>query len=249
MDPFLTSDAWKELSGDYGLSAGEASSHSIKSLALSELLKEEACKTYIEWLRGHIGSPNLSVASSMLVKRVAHLLVAPVLSAMTYYDRGIGAELERCRLFHPEASAAGTAFPFLALSGARVTAPEAGNREAWRAEVVGQLFAERLTPLMKTIAAAGSVPMATLWENVMARIAPVYACREGEDGERSRRARDDFFFMAKGSSGELFGMRKNPLSSFTELDESRRLTGRSRRLTCCLYYQMAPEYCLKCPKL
>ena len=26
------------------------------------------------------------------------------------------------------------------------------------------------------------------------------------------------------------------------------IVGRSRRLTCCLYYQMAPEYCLKCPK-
>ena len=248
MDHFLTSDAWRELAGDYSLSVGEEAPPSVKSLALSELLKEESCRAYLEWLRDHIGSPNLSVASSMLVKRMAHLLVAPILSAMTYYDRGIGAELEHCRLFHPDASAAGTAFPFMALSKAKVTAPEPGKREAWRAESVRQLFAERLTPLLKTIAAAGSISTAILWENVMARIVPVYGNDGDGDGELSRRARDDFFYLTRGASGEPFGTRRNPLGSFAELDENRRLTGRSRRLTCCLYYQMAPEYCLKCPK-
>ncbi|XID94696.1 IucA/IucC family C-terminal-domain containing protein [Paenibacillaceae bacterium WGS1546] len=248
MDSFLTSDAWKELSGDYGLATGEVSAPSIKSLALSELLKEGTCRAYMEWLMEHIGSPNVSVASSMLVKRVASLLVAPVLSAMTYYNRGIGIELEHCRLFHPDASAVGTAFPFMSLSDARVTTPETGNREEWRAVVVRQLFAERLTPLMKTIATAGSLSMAILWENVMARIVPVYVANENQDGELGQRIQDDFLFMTKGCSGELFGMRKNPLGSLTELDESLRVTGRTRRLTCCLYYQMAPEYCLKCPK-
>ncbi len=244
----MTSDAWKELSGDYSLSTGEVSAQSIKSLDLSELLNEKSCRAYMDWLKEHIGSPNLSVASSMLVKRVANLLVAPILGAMTYYDRGIEAELEHCRLFHPDASAAGTAFPFMALSDAKVTAPEIGNRETWRAAVVKQLFADRLTPLMKTIASAGSVSMAILWENVMARIAPLYRCNEEQDLELGQRIRDDFFYLAVGSSGEPFGTRKNPLGPFTELDERRRVAGRSRRLTCCLYYQMAPEYCLKCPK-
>ncbi|OXS60932.1 hypothetical protein B1A99_05205 [Cohnella sp. CIP 111063] len=248
MDPFLTSDAWRELSGDYSLSTGEALPQSIKSLPLSELLKEETCRAYMEWLMGHIGSPNMSVAASMLVKRMASLLVAPLLSAMTYYNRGIGVQLEHCRLFHPDASAAGTAFPFMALSAAEVTAPETRDREAWRAMVVKQLFAERLTPVMKTIAAAGSVSMAILWENVMARIAPVYGHGQEQEGELRRRIRDDFFYMTQICSGEPFGMRKNPLASLTELDENRRLRGRSKRLTCCLYYQMAPEYCLKCPK-
>jgi ferric iron reductase protein FhuF len=136
----------------------------------------------------------------------------------------------------------------MALSAAEVTAPETRDREAWRAMVVKQLFAERLTPVMKTIAAAGSVSMAILWENVMARIAPVYGHGEEQKGELRRRIRDDFFYMTQICSGEPFGMRKNPLASLTELDENRRLRGRSKRLTCCLYYQMAPEYCLKCPK-
>lgn len=248
MDPFLTSDTWQELSGDYSLKMGDAPSSCVKTLALSELLKEEPCRAYLEWLKEHIGSPSLSVASSMLVKRVAYLLVAPILSAMTYYDKGIKVELDQCRLFHPNASAAGTAFPFMALSDVQVTAPEVGKREAWRAEVVRQLFVESLSPIIKRLAAAGSVSKAILWENVMARINPVYIHHEVQEVEQWRRMQDDFHFMTIGSSGELFGMRRNPLSSFTELDAEHRISGRSKRLTCCLYYQMAPEYCLKCPK-
>jgi Uncharacterized Fe-S protein len=248
MDLFLASDAWKELARDYSLAVEQVPRQSFKSLALSELLEEEPRKAYMKWLMGHIGAPHTSVASSMLVKRIAYLLVAPTLTAMTYYNKGIGIKLEHCHLFHMDAATAGTAFPFMAISDVRVTAPDASNREMWRAEVIRQLFAECLTPLMKVIAAAGPVSMAILWENVMARIAPVYAHYEDQDEELSQRIRDDFFFLAKGSSGELFGMRKNPLSSYTEIGDDFCITGRSSRLTCCLYYQMAPEYCLKCPK-
>ncbi|QAY68477.1 IucA/IucC family C-terminal-domain containing protein [Paenibacillus protaetiae] len=249
MNPFLASDAWIELSGDYHLSMGKVPRPYRKTLPLSELLEGELCQSYLGWLMEHIGAPNTSVASSMLVKRIASLLVAPVLSAMTLYNKGIGAELEHCHLFHQDARAAGTAFPFMTLSEVEVTAPEASNRESWRAEIVQQLFRERLTPVMKAVAAAGPVSMAILWENVMARIAPVYADLEDKDEELRQRMRDDFHFIAISSAGELFGMRKNPFSSFTELGEGQHVTGRSRRLTCCLYYQMAPEYCLKCPKL
>ncbi|SFE51525.1 Ferric iron reductase protein FhuF, involved in iron transport [Paenibacillus catalpae] len=249
MDPFLASDAWKELANDYNLAVGEVPQQSLKSLALSELLEGESCRAYINWLMRHIGAPNSSVAASMLVKRMGRLLVAPVLSAMSYHNQGIGMKLENCRLFHLDDSSAGTTFPFMTLSDISITAPDDHPRETWRAEVIRQLFADRLTPLMKHIAEAGSVSMAILWENVMVRIAPVYAHDENQDEEWNQRVRDDFFFLANEASGELYGMRKNPIASFTETREDDRLTGRSKRLTCCLYYQMAPEYCLKCPKL
>lgn len=198
---------------------------------------------------GHIGSASLSVASSMLVKRVAYLLVAPLLGAMTYYNQGIGVRPEHCHLFHPGATPSGTAFPFMTLSRIKVTAPEANDREAWRAGIVKQVFADGLTPLMKNLAATCSVSMATLWENVMVRIAPVFSYDEGREEKVRQRMQDDFLFIAMNAPGELFGMRKNPFASFTEQREGGRIAGRSKRLTCCLYYQMAPEYCLKCPKL
>ncbi|MCM3626813.1 ferric iron reductase [Paenibacillus glycanilyticus] len=249
MDPFLSSDAWAELASDYNLAVGEVPKQSLKSLALSELMEEETCKAYIDWLMGHIGASHASVASSMLVKRLGRLLVAPVLSAMSYYNQGMGIKLEHCQLFHADASAAGTTFPFATLTDVTVTTPDAHRRETWRAEVLHQLFAERLTPLMRNIAEAGSVSMAILWENVMVRIAPVFACDKNQDEEWNQRVREDFFFLAREAPGELFGMRKNPLASFAETRDGCQLAGRSRRLTCCLYYQMAPEYCLKCPKL
>jgi len=251
MDSYLASGAWKELFGNVGLPGEENAPHSIKLLALSELLEEERCRAYVEWFMTYIGAPDACVAASMLVKRIASLLVAPVLGAMTCHNKGIVAELEHCRLFHLDAATTGTAFPFMALSdsGVKVTAPTAGGRASWREEVVRQLFAERLTPLMRTIAAVGSVSMTIMWENVMARIVPVYDCNEKEERELRRRAADDFRYMAKDAGGELFGMRRNPLASFTETDANLRLAGRRKRLTCCLYYQMAPaEYCVKCPK-
>ncbi|TCN01075.1 ferric iron reductase protein FhuF [Paenibacillus sp. BK033] len=248
MDPFLVSDAWAELSCDYSLTVGEAPKHNIKQLALSELLNAEPRRAYMDWLMNHIGAPNKSVAASMLVKRIASLLVAPVLGAMTYYNKGIGITLEHSRLFHKEASISGTPFPFMALTEVMVTAPDPLNRAAWRAEVIQQLFGESLTPIIKLAAAEGPVSMAILWENVMARIAPIYGDDQDHDDELSRRLREDFLYIAKEAPGERFGMRKNPFASFAEIRDGCWLTGRSKRLTCCLYYQMAPEYCLKCPK-
>lgn len=249
MDPYLASGAWKELFGNGGLTGEADASQSIESLALSELLEEDRCRAYVEWFMTHIGSPHACVAASMLVKRVASLLVAPVLGAMTYHDKGIVVELEHCRLFHLDAAAAGTAFPFMELSDVKVTAPTAGGRASWREEVVRRLFAERLAPLMRAIAAVGSVSMTIMWENVMARIVPVYDCNEKQGRELRRRTADDFLYIAKVAGGKSFGMRNNPLASFTETDANLRLGGRRKRLTCCLYYQMAPaEYCMKCPK-
>ncbi|OMF78733.1 hypothetical protein BK142_10680 [Paenibacillus glucanolyticus] len=228
---------------------GEVPPEGIKALALSELLDEEHCRAYVQWFMGHIGSPNSSVASSMLAKRVAYLLAAPVLSAMTYCNKGIRVGPEHCYLFHLKAPPAPTAFPFMTLSSVQVTTPEAQNRETWRAGVVQQLFADCLTPIMKNLAAVGSVSMATLWENVTVRIAPVYSDDEELDEEVRQRIREDFFFIAMDASGEQFGTRKNPITAFTEKDNNCGIMGRSKRRTCCLYYQMAPEYCLKCSKV
>lgn len=95
---------------DYHLTMGEVSQQSIQVLALSELMNEEKCRAYVEWLMEHIGSGSVRVASSMLVKRVANLLVAPVLSAATYYNKGIGIRSEHCHLFHLAAPSVGSAY-------------------------------------------------------------------------------------------------------------------------------------------
>ncbi|WP_312113594.1 hypothetical protein [Brevibacillus reuszeri] len=248
MNSFLLSDDWKKIMDDYHLTMGEVSQQSIQVLALSELLNEEKCRAYVEWLAEHIGSGTVRVASSMLVKRVANLLVAPVLSAATYYNKGIGIRPEHCHLFHLAASSAGPAFPYMVLSDARVTVPDANHRESWQAGIIKELFADCLTPFIKTVAVVGSVSKATLWENVMVRVAHVYSYDEEQDEARRQLLRDDFSFLAMNAPGELFGMSKNPFASFVNKDQGGCIVGRSRRLTCCLYYQMAPEYCLKCPK-
>jgi ferric iron reductase protein FhuF len=88
------------------------------------------------------------------------------------------------------------------------------------------------------------VPQAILWENAAVRIAPVY-----EDVLSIETAREDYNYIVSGASAEMFGERRNPLAAFLEPASPKVAFLAERvRKTCCLYYEMAPEYCRKCPK-
>lgn len=254
MEPFLTSPAWNELMSDYsiGWENDERLAQPLKSIAVSELLQREQCDAYLSWFAQYIGATSISIAASMLIKRYAFLLAAPALYAMTYYDKGIVPSLEGCQLISlAEAeNCSRSRFPDLRLASLEVTAPAASgsSREQWREQYVGQLFAEHFTPLLQSVAAAGSVSMAILWENVMVRIAPLYAEDDQDPPQLRERKKDDFSFLAVHAPAQLYAMRKNPLVRFVQRAGSDTVVPRSQRLTCCLYYKMAPEYCKKCPK-
>lgn len=253
MEPFLSSSAWNELMSDYsiGWENDERFAQPLKSVAVSELLQREQCDAYLSWFAQYFGAPSISIAASMLIKRYAFLLAAPALYAMTDYDKGIVPSLEGCQLITLAEAGSRSRFPDLQLAILEVTAPEdsGSGREQWREQYVAQLFAEHFTPLLQSVAAAGSVSTAILWENVMVRIAPLYAEDDQDPPQLRQRKKDDFSFLAVHAPAQLFAMRKNPLTRFVEQAESDTVVPRSQRLTCCLYYLMAPEYCKKCPKI
>ncbi|WP_241781782.1 (2Fe-2S)-binding protein [Paenibacillus sp. DMB5] len=186
----------------------------------------------------------------MLAKRIGYLWIAPLLTAMTFHNREVSFSMNNSFLYHPDLSAGrgDTHFPFLALDGLRTVAAPLEDRVLWRDEVVKVMFAEQLTPLLQNLAAVGPVSMAVLWENIMVRIAPLYAPGTEESGQEQQRISGDFTYLTQTAPGSLFGMRRNPLTRFTEYHDGVQVA-KSKRITCCFYYRMSGEYCVKCPKI
>ncbi|WP_413376433.1 (2Fe-2S)-binding protein [Paenibacillus taichungensis] len=249
MDRYLSTDLWKQTAEKHSIWLGEPPEHSIRTIALSELHDEAACRKYIRWFQEYIDAPDMKVAASMLAKRIGYLWTAPLVIAMTFHHQHVTFQLENSFLYHPTLSAneGGTRFPFLAVNGLRAE-PLSEDREFSREKVVEEMFAVQLTPLLKMLAAIAPLSMSILWENIMVRIGPLYTL-EAEEAEReSEHIQADFSYLTQGAPGHVFGVKRNPLTRFTDHKDNIPVA-KSERITCCFYYQMSGEYCRKCPKI
>jgi ferric iron reductase protein FhuF len=249
MNPYLSTDLWKETVEDYSILLGEPPEHSVRTIALSDLHDEKACREYISWFQEYIDAPDMKVAASMLAKRIGYLWTAPLVTAMTFHHQHVTFQLENSFLYHPALSdhEGGTRFPFLAVNGLQAEGIT-GDRAAWREKVIEEMFAVQLTPLLKTLAAIAPLSMSVLWENIMVRIGPMYTPDEEDAGQESAHIQADFSYLTQVASGQVFGVRKNPLTRFTDCTDHVPVA-KSERITCCFYYQMSGEYCRKCPKI
>ncbi|WP_458125842.1 (2Fe-2S)-binding protein [Paenibacillus sp. Z3-2] len=249
MNPYLSTDLWKETVEDHSILLGEPPEHSVRTIALSELHDEAACREYISWLQEYIDAPDMKVAASMLAKRIGYLWTAPLVTAMTFHHQHVSFQLENSFLYHPALSdhEGGTRFPFLAVNGLQAEGLT-GDRALWLEKVVEEMFAVQLTPLLKALAAIAPLSMSILWENIMVRIGPLYTPDEDEPEWDSEHIQADFSYLTQVASGQVFGVRKNPLTRFTECKDNVPVA-KSERITCCFYYQMSGEYCRKCPKI
>lgn len=246
MDCYLSSAPWRELAEDYRMRLGEPPEGSVRTIALSKLQDEAVCREYVSWFKDYIGAPDTQVAASMLAKRIGYLWIAPIVTAMTFHNREVLFPLDGSFLYHPVSSEE-TTFPFLAVDGIQ-SSLLADDRAVWREAVVKENFAVRLTPIMETLAAVGPVSMAVLWENIMVRIAPLYAPGTDQSGPVRLQMQEDFAFLTRKAPGALFGARRNPFTRFTEGSDEAPVA-KSKRITCCFYYRMSGEYCRKCPKI
>ncbi|SLK04530.1 MULTISPECIES: IucA/IucC family C-terminal-domain containing protein [unclassified Paenibacillus] len=249
MTHYLSTDSWKETVKDHSILLGEPPEHSVRTIALSELHDEAACREYISWFQEYIDAPDMKVAASMLAKRIGYLWTAPLVTAMTFHHQHVSFQLENSFLYHPALSdhEGGTRFPFLAVNGLQAEGL-AGDRAVWREKVVEEMFAVQLTPLLKTLAVIAPLSMSILWENIMVRIGRLYTTDENETEQEREQIQADFAYLTQVASGQIFGVRKNPLTRFTECKDNG-YVAKSERITCCFYYQMSGEYCRKCPKI
>ncbi|KGP78151.1 MULTISPECIES: IucA/IucC family C-terminal-domain containing protein [unclassified Paenibacillus] len=249
MNPYFSTDLWKETVEDHSILLGEPPEHSVRTIALSELHDEAACREYISWLQEYIDAPDMKVAASMLAKRIGYLWTAPLVTAMTFHHQHVSFQLENSFLYHPALSdhEGGTRFPFLAVNGLQAEALT-GDRAVWREKVIEEMFAVQLTPLLKTLAAIAPLSMSILWENIMVRIGPLYTHDADEVEQEIQHIQADFSYLTQGAPGHVFGVKRNPLTRFTDHKDNIPVA-KSERITCCFYYQMSGGYCRKCPKI
>jgi ferric iron reductase protein FhuF len=249
MGHYLSTDLWKQTAEKHSILLGETPENSVRTIALSELHEEAACREYISWFQEYIDAPDMKVAASMLAKRIGYLWTTPLVTAMTFHHQHVSFQLDNSFLYHPKLSdhEGGTRFPFLAVNGLRAEALTE-DREVWREKVVEEMFAVQLTPLLNMLAAIAPLSMSILWENIMVRIGPLYTPDADEVEQESQHIQADFSYLTQGAPGHVFGVKRNPLTRFTDHKDNIPVA-KSERITCCFYYQMSGEYCRKCPKI
>lgn len=255
MSATLSKSEWGNLKSRYNFSYEDSTDSADRSIYSRNLLNKELCETYLDRLGSEIASPSRRVTASMLAKRYAYLVVAPVLYAMTVYNKNLTMTLDNCRLVTPsdsEFNVTKSKFPNLSFEEPSVTEPVAGKRKEWRDQVIRELFAEHISPLFRALSMVGGIPIVILWENAMVRIAPLYEDGLEEETNQAilQRLHEDFTFITQTAPASLFGERRNPFKKFmskTNIGTMSELP--DIRQTCCFYYEMSSaEYCRACPK-
>ena len=244
----LTDTQWQTLSRTFRLrSAAQADPRSLPGRGW---LEDKRCAALLGDLAPVIGAPDAAITASLLVKRLAFLATGNVLYAMTVFNQGLRLSLDNTHLEYAHDKGLWTsALPVEAIA---FTACPPDGRDAWRAEIVGSLFAGFFAPLCQTLSRVSGLPVAILWENIAVRVYSLYEGRMDDlDPQAENRRRSDFAWLTEQASPALFGLESNPLTRFRrplkKLPDGQGF--RRFRRTCCFYYKASKpvEYCLNCP--
>ncbi|MBW4080655.1 IucA/IucC family C-terminal-domain containing protein [Paenibacillus sp. S150] len=246
----LEREEWAGLSLYFGLQehAGACIAYPVQA---SELIEAEACSDYLDRLSVLLKSPSRGVAASQFIKRYAFLTAAPMLYAMTVFNKGLDFSAGNCRLPSPSGR---SWLEHIGLDETNTSIPGTDGRQAWRDTLLQALFAGNLGRLIQVMSKVAHVPKAILWENVAVRVFSLYEKRIGLQGELHGQARRqaDFQYLIDHAPGALFGEKHNPLKRFYSRPGSSSVPDSHLRVrkTCCFYYEVAgsAEYCSNCPK-
>ncbi len=221
------------------------------SVPLHEIMNDrEGCLAYLQRVKEEVGAPNDKVAVSILMKRYA-FLPAIYLYAMTVWNKRLNITFENVSI---ESSYQGDlwlpSFCFNDLSFFEASEP----RHEWRREAVAEVFAKHIFPLMNAFVRISKISKYILWENIAVYIFWLYESflNECKDDAVRERAVDDFQFIVKHASGELFGdYHQNPLTKYYTKSVYNKEQNREVRVrtTCCFTNQLKKNMksCNICP--
>lgn len=247
----LLSAEWQVLAG-FGLKAYQQD----EPLAIdsSKLLDDDLCLETLRNIMPELGAPNLKITASLVIKRVAFLTLAPVLYAMSEFDKGLDGSIENSVFEYPlDNRIWQSKMPLKNTSVSVWKRSDKESREAWRNEILGKVFARHLTLLVEQFYRLTKVSRRVLWENVAVRVFSIYEQRILTNIAEEKRAiaEADYAYLLDKTTTQLFGLVENPLTVFYR---DKQLTVLSEnpvrvRRTCCFYYQATepPVYCGSCP--
>lgn len=215
-----------------------------ETIAISDLMDEGKCLSFLEKQMVDMKAPNLVVTASMLSKRYAHLVVSSTLYSMIEFN---------CALNFPVTACALSSERKLCVQAdlCKWQKVETLGREEWRETILRELFSFHITPVLKALRKTTRLPSTIMWENVAIRINSIY--RKMLTKKTDLVTRDsiysDFDFL-KNASGELFGLQSNPIQPYLKIGEDHTLN--PYRKTCCMYYKLEEDvegigFCSNCP--
>ncbi|SBS32007.1 Ferric iron reductase FhuF-like transporter [Marinomonas spartinae] len=246
-DQMLLEDEWSKLAA-FGLkSYTEDEPFAIDS---QKLLDDALCLETLHKIMPEIGAPNLRVTASLVMKRIAFLTLAPVLYAMSGFDKGLDGSLTNCVFEYPLKNRL-----WLSKMPLKDTSVTSGpdDRDSWRETLLTRVFAKNLTLLVEQFYALTKVSKRILWENIAVRVFSIYEQRilMTIPEEKRVQAKLDFAFLLDKNTRALFGLNENPLVVFYRDKKQTALSEKPVRVrrTCCFYYQATDpsEYCSNCP--
>tara|TARA_R110001599_G_scaffold179411_2_gene372032 strand:+ start:26816 stop:27610 length:795 start_codon:yes stop_codon:yes gene_type:complete len=243
----LLPEEWKVLAA-FGLKSYQQ--NEPLSIDSSKLLDTALCLETLQKIMPELGAENLKVTASLVMKRMAFLTLAPVLYAMSGFDKGLNASLANCVFEYPLENRLWLSK--MPLKNASVTS-WSDNRNRWREAVLNQVFAGNLTLLVEQFYALTKVSKRILWENIAVRVFSIYEQRilVSVSEEMESKAQEDYAYLLDNSTTELFGLNENPLTVFYRDKQLTTLSENPIRVrrTCCFYYQATepPVYCGSCP--
>ncbi|WP_181833250.1 IucA/IucC family C-terminal-domain containing protein [Bacillus taeanensis] len=229
--------------------------HSAEMISAVKLLDEELLLSNLNSLSAQLSARSLITAASQFSKHYAFLLTTVSLYAMTMWNKGMDLSLENILLEFPNSN--NKSFPTININDLKALTSSECNRQTWRDAVIKHVFFENLSKVWKSLNAVSKVPMPILWENTAVYIFWLYETKMKEevaDRETRLQIREDFHYLIKEASGELFGETENPLTKFYTKKCTLSCSEDPVRVrkTCCLYYQLTDKenrgYCKTCPK-
>lgn len=211
-----------------------------KSFNIADLLEDKFLKQFISNLTESIGAPNEKAAASIFIKRYAFVAVV-ALYAMTVWNKKLNVSLSNIEMESPEKGK--DWIPSFSLKDINGQVWNGIDRTEWQKEVLKELFANNIYPILEKLEKTFRISKLILWENIAVYIFWLY------ESELSNFENDtvlsDFRYLLFEAEGSLFGRYNgNPLQKFY----TEKLNGVRMRKTCCFSYQLqARKRCKTCP--
>lgn len=219
------------------------------SFPLRDLLEEKPRVEALRQIKSLLGTANLSVASSMLVKRISFAILIPLV-LFSLFQKRIGSPTWNVALLTP--SEVDTLWiPNIAmdLSGMKEVDPVMRSQE--RTNLFRWMFQQHVSHWIQGIRSSVNISEITLWENIYIYIRWMYQTMMDEAHSQSVKDQieEDYLALVTDVELPLTLQGRNPFISFSQAALRRPEGAPLTRQTCCLAYltSSTPQHCKSCP--
>ena len=208
----------------------------VTGVELVDIWQASSCVDFLQDLKQKWGAPHQSIAASMLVKRLAVMMVSSTLYCMAVERKAPTFQLQHLHWTDKNR-----------ITSTQPIGYQPVLHEQERQAMLQELLQDIIAPLIEILQQKTRLKQTILWENVAVRITSIKRKMQEEELPTCslERLQKDLTFLCDPQSALVKGT--NPLASYLSLEEDEQW-----RKTCCLYHQLDKNkgkgvYCVLCP--